>query len=80
MTVLTVEGINPVRGPGRCSSILRQSMETDGCPCVAGNIVETLISSPIRTAANSTFDRQVTEDLATVVEMTRNFLSLDDRI
>ena len=64
--------------------MLRQTIATDGRLCVAGNIVETLMSSLIRTTANTTLDGQVTEDLELdleeVSEMTRNSLRLDGRI
>ncbi len=53
----------PMIGTGRCSTLLSQTMNTDGRVCLSGNIVNALVNTPIRVTANPTMDRETTETL-----------------
>ncbi len=62
----------PVIGAGRCSTLLRQTMNADGRVCLTGNIVNTLVNTPIRTGANPTMDRETTEALKQLAGFVQN--------
>jgi hypothetical protein len=62
----------PEIGAGRCSTLLRQTMNSDGRVCLAGNIVNALVNAPIRAAANPTMDRETTEALEQLAGFAQN--------
>jgi hypothetical protein len=62
----------PVIGAGRCSTLLRQTMNADGRVCLAGNIVNALVNAPIRAGANPTMDRETTEALEQLAGFAQN--------
>jgi hypothetical protein len=62
----------PVIGAGRCSTLLRQTMNDDGCVCLTGNIVNALVNAPIRAGANPTMNRETTESLEQLAGFAQN--------